>query len=541
MSSRRGRPSRCPLVGIVLPSFDNDFFTQIVSGVEEIATLRGMFTAISCSRYDRVREMQLLQHMADNGVDGAILMTVNDDGNIELPRRVLDGAMPLVLADHLLPGVDLPAVLWEDKIAAKEATDLLLDLGHEHFAFIASVFTFQSTARRLEGARAALAARGLPAENLKVYTCEASDGGRSAALRIMHESPRPTAILLNDDSLAASVYGVLRNFGLTPGRDVAVIGFGDQASATQLEVPLTSARQDLKLMGRKCVELLDARMAASQASAGPDRAAVEVMLPMPLVLRDSCGAAKPPTPASPAASSPSTPSHGFTLVELLVVIGIIAALVALLLPALGSARNSANRVACASNLRQCYLYGAIYAQDNKGALPSLRLDYANNQQYTGSVDVIFENRTRGLGLITPVEKLPLGIFACPVDEHVVESLKAPGPIDNVKNDTSYIWYGGFWKDEPGSPQRVLMGSRRKLSDKPSLAPLAWERMGYIELYSGGNTSFHRGYFNVLCMDGHVEQMPFKGAVKNRMVLQGASYFNEFGMGRTLEYVMLNIQ
>jgi prepilin-type N-terminal cleavage/methylation domain-containing protein/prepilin-type processing-associated H-X9-DG protein len=61
--------------------------------------------------------------------------------------------------------------------------------------------------------------------------------------------------------------------------------------------------------------------------------------------------------------------HAFTLVELLVVIGIIAILISVLLPALNNARNKANAVKCASNMRQIYVFSTMFAGENKGKLP----------------------------------------------------------------------------------------------------------------------------------------------------------------------------
>ena len=71
----------------------------------------------------------------------------------------------------------------------------------------------------------------------------------------------------------------------------------------------------------------------------------------------------------------STGKKGFTLVELLVVIGIIALLISMLLPALNKARNTAVRTQCASNIRQLGTFWHLYANDHKGFFPNTGMNY----------------------------------------------------------------------------------------------------------------------------------------------------------------------
>ena len=91
-----------------------------------------------------------------------------------------------------------------------------------------------------------------------------------------------------------------------------------------------------------------------------------------------CGGASSSSSLGPGRGSRPGRARAFTLVELLVVIGIIAVLIAILLPSLAAARKAAQATACLSNVRQIVTAATLHANESKLGIYIPTFDYAND-------------------------------------------------------------------------------------------------------------------------------------------------------------------
>lgn len=145
-------------------------------------------------------------------------------------------------------------------------------------------------------------------------------------------------------------------------------------------------------------------------------------------------------------------SHGFTLIELLVVIGIIAILAGMLLPALSRAKNKAQRITCANNLKQVSLSVRLWAENHDGKFP-----WKVEQAQGGGKPDGSGNATVNLQFsILSNELATTKILLCPND---VRKIAASNFVSLFLTNITYA----LCNEADDSRPRIILGTDRNMS------------------------------------------------------------------------------
>jgi prepilin-type N-terminal cleavage/methylation domain-containing protein/prepilin-type processing-associated H-X9-DG protein len=234
--------------------------------------------------------------------------------------------------------------------------------------------------------------------------------------------------------------------------------------------------------------------------------------------------------------------RAFTLIELLTVIAIIGILAAIVIPTVGSVRQSAHASVCLSNVRQIALAATIYANDNKaGRLPDagVRTDPQWARTLSSYINVPASQKT--------------SIFVCPGAAIPVEESTNPYGPNNPTGDIvlTYGMHGGIMPR--GSPAKTIAQVKRPsevilvadMCQNPNnkgWSPNSIQKPSEFESQSGGRGAInldevikiapdedtgdsasmryrHKGRVNLGMVDGHAVSMA-KNQVKNRNVIFG---------------------
>ncbi|MGW0873239.1 LacI family DNA-binding transcriptional regulator [Streptomyces sp. NPDC002740] len=275
LAARNLRLGRTRTVLLVVPALTTEFFAGVYTGAARVAAEHG-FGVVLYPSPEGVGPARDPFASAQAALDGVLASSMAADAL----TAIRGDQLPLVMLDSD-PFGSLGAATVNLDIAdgVRQVADHLLGLGHRRFLHLAAdipSWTFEVRARELAarvGAAAGTSLRTAPAP----ISIDGALAAAEAALRA--PGPRPTAVVCDDDKLAAGVYKALRRLGLRVPDDVSVTGLDDLALATALDPELTTVRLDAELFGERGMQALLAVLEGRTPDGGD--------IPVELVVRAS--------------------------------------------------------------------------------------------------------------------------------------------------------------------------------------------------------------------------------------------------------------
>lgn len=239
---------------VLLNTISNQFYSQVVKGIEEKAVPNGYTVMVCMTHGDLSLEQRFLQMLKAQFVDGAIFLTTEQNGavltNELMGVNVVQACEPR--GDFLTPIVSI-----DNKKAAFDATCYLIKMGHKRIAFFGAGSIYLSSKHREQGYKQALLHHGIPIDQNLIFSEGFSfNAGIRAATTLLNVKPFPTAIFCIADSSAAGAINKLAQNSIKTPDDISVMGF-DNTQLSEIYIPaITTVKQPQFEIGFKAMALL---------------------------------------------------------------------------------------------------------------------------------------------------------------------------------------------------------------------------------------------------------------------------------------------
>ncbi|KAF1023480.1 MAG: Catabolite control protein A [Paracidovorax wautersii] len=252
--------SRSRLLGLLLPTMDNEVFAHQAEGLQRVLRARGMNLLIGCSNYDLGVAYEEAQIMVGRGIEALAFVGETQDARLyELLRA---RALPYAVLYSWRAQAPHPCIGVDHRAAFCTLTQRLIALGHRRLGVVLQPLAHNDrVAARLDGIRDAVAAAGSACTC--VFEHQESgigiDFGEQAFNRLMARPERPTAVLCGNDELALGAFFAAQKAGIRVPHEVSLTGFDDLRVVSRLTPALTSGRVDNRRLGELAgLQLLDA-------------------------------------------------------------------------------------------------------------------------------------------------------------------------------------------------------------------------------------------------------------------------------------------
>lgn len=248
------------------------YFLDMFGSYYAMELMKGVGKAIENSQFDlqlhifdtEMEEDAIKEHLTSVQNLGGV-MFADIDGNRRIINMARKNSIPYIVMNNIFDDNETNYIGIDNKTAAMEAVQYLVDLGHKKIGTITGNLKTQSAVMRLEGYKAALAKNNIP-ENPEYIVNGAYNRGKAqeAMLKLMSEKQRPTAIFAASDLMAFGAIMVALKEDIRVPEDVSIMGFDNSPLAALGHVTITTVSQPLAETGiiaaKALIDIIEGRV-----------------------------------------------------------------------------------------------------------------------------------------------------------------------------------------------------------------------------------------------------------------------------------------
>jgi LacI family repressor for deo operon, udp, cdd, tsx, nupC, and nupG len=272
-------------IGVVVPHINQDFFSNIIAGIEDVTYKNGFNLIICQSNELHSREVDCVNALINQHVNCIIISVAAESGTYEHLQHVMDHQIRLIQFDRVVEELDTFKVINDNEMASFTAVSHLIKQGYNRIALLEGPQNLDIFRQRKEGYMAALKKHNLPV--LQELMCEnawTKQLSAAATKKLLNLKQPPDAIFAStSDFSALGVLEVATQMGIMVPEQLGICGYSNEPFTEITSPSITTVDQYSFSMGKTIANLFFQELEASDHYVEP-----KVMSIKPkLIIRES--------------------------------------------------------------------------------------------------------------------------------------------------------------------------------------------------------------------------------------------------------------
>lgn len=244
-------------IGVIVPEIVHYFFSSVISGIEDV-TYSNNYQVILCQsneKYDQ--EVRNIKTLAQSQVDGILISSSKETMDFDHIQAIKDKGVPVVFYDRSIKILELSSVIVDDFGGAYKATEHLITLGCKKIIHFNGPLHIDNHSERFNGYQKALKDHGFQLDKNLVMEADSFKCGYKAVCGLYEQQVEFDGIFAVNDLTAVGAMKAVKSKGKQIPLDVAIVGFGDDSTLSEMVEPsLSSIIQPGFDMGKEATKML---------------------------------------------------------------------------------------------------------------------------------------------------------------------------------------------------------------------------------------------------------------------------------------------